>query len=37
VKAAKFAIRYCKAVKKFYQRKKAKRNGNVAIKAVAHK
>jgi transposase len=37
VEAANFAIRYCEAAKKFYQRKKAKRNGIVAIKAVAHK
>lgn len=37
VEAAHFAIRYCEAAKKFYQRKKAKRNGVVAIKAVAHK
>jgi transposase len=37
VEAANFAIRYCDAAKKFYQRKKAKRNGVVAIKAVAHK
>ena len=37
VEAANFAIRYCDAAKKFYQRKKAKRNGIVAIKAVAHK
>lgn len=37
VEAANFAIRYSEAAKKFYQRKKAKRNGIVAIKAVAHK
>jgi transposase len=37
VEAANFAIRYCEAARKFYQRKKAKRNGIVAIKAVAHK
>jgi transposase len=37
VEAANFAIRYCEAAKRFYQRKKAKRNGIVAIKAVAHK
>ena len=37
VEAANFAIRYCDAARKFYQRKKAKRNGVVAIKAVAHK
>lgn len=37
VEAANFAICYSKAAKKFYQCKKAKRNGIVAIKAVAHK
>jgi transposase len=37
VEAANFAIRYCEQARKFYQRKKAKRNGIVAIKAVAHK
>jgi transposase len=37
LEAANFAIRYCEAARKFYQRKKAKRNGIVAIKAVAHK
>lgn len=37
VEAANFAIRYNEAAKKFYQRKKAKRNGVVAIKAIAHK
>jgi transposase len=37
VEAANFAIRYCEAARKFYQRKKAKRNNVVAIKAVAHK
>ncbi|MES2952811.1 MAG: IS110 family transposase [Pseudomonadota bacterium] len=37
VEAANFAIRYCEAAQKFYQRKKAKRNMVVAIKAVAHK
>lgn len=37
VEAANFAIRYNEAVKKFYQRKKTRRNGVVAIKAVAHK
>jgi hypothetical protein len=37
VEAANFAIRYCEAARKFYQRKKAKRNCIVAIKAVAHK
>lgn len=37
VEAANFAIRYCEPARKFHQRKKAKRNGIVAIKAVAHK
>lgn len=37
VEAANFAVRYYPAVKRFYERKKAKRNGVVAIKAVAHK
>lgn len=37
VEAANFAIRYCEAARKFYQRKKSKRNGVVAIKALAHK
>ncbi len=37
VEAANFAVRFCEPAKKFYQRKKAKRNGIVAIKAVAHK
>ncbi|WP_231880061.1 transposase [Collimonas pratensis] len=37
VEVVNFAIRYCEQARKFYQRKKAKRNGIVAIKAVAHK
>ena len=37
VEAANFAVRYCEAARRFYQRKKAKRNSTVAIKAVAHK
>jgi transposase len=37
VEAANFAIRFCEPARKFYQRKKAKRNGVVALKAVAHK
>jgi transposase len=37
VEAANFAIRFHPRVKSFYQRKKAKTNGIVAIKAVAHK
>jgi len=37
VEAANFAKRYNERINRFYQRKKAKRNGAVAIKAVAHK
>jgi transposase len=37
VEAANFAIRYHTRIKSFYQRKKAKRCGVVAIKALAHK
>jgi len=37
VEAAHFAVRYNERIRKFYQRKKAKRNGVVAVKAVAHK
>lgn len=37
VEAANFAIRYNAIVKRFYERKKAKTSGVVAIKAVAHK
>lgn len=37
VEAANFAIRHYPPVKRFYERKKAKRNAVVAIKAVAHK
>jgi len=37
VEAAHFAIRYNSKIKSFYQRKKAKTKGVVAIKAVAHK
>ena len=37
VEAANFAIRYCARIKSFYQRKKAKSHGVVALKAVAHK
>ena len=37
VEAANFAVRYQPAIRRFYQRKKAKTNGIVAIKAVAHK
>ncbi|MFH1724841.1 MAG: IS110 family transposase, partial [Elusimicrobiota bacterium] len=35
--AAHFAVRYNERSRRFYQRKKAKTNGIVAIKAVAHK
>jgi transposase len=37
VEAANFAIRFNAKIKGFYQRKKSKTNGIVAIKAVAHK
>jgi transposase len=37
VEAAHFAIRFNSKIKSFYQRKKAKTQGVVAIKAVAHK
>jgi transposase len=37
VEAANFAIRFSPRIKSFYQRKKSKSNGIVAIKAVAHK
>jgi transposase len=37
VEAAHHAIRSSEAVRRFYQRKKAKTNGIVAVKAVAHK
>jgi transposase len=37
VEAAHFAIRFNSRIKSFYQRKKAKTKGVVAIKAVAHK
>ena len=37
VEAANFAVRYNAKIKSFYQRKKSKTNGIVAIKAVAHK
>jgi transposase len=37
VEAANFAIRFNSQIKSFYQRKKAKTKGVVAIKAVAHK
>jgi transposase len=37
VEAANFARRYCPQAKRFYERKKRKTNGIVAIKALAHK
>ncbi|MBW1795419.1 MAG: hypothetical protein JRJ38_13490 [Deltaproteobacteria bacterium] len=37
VEAANFAIRFCPKAQRFYQRKKAKTNGIVAIKALANK
>jgi transposase len=37
VEAAHFAVRYDERIKRFYDRKRAKTNGIVAIKAVAHK
>ena len=37
VEAANFALRYCPEAKRFYERKKRKSNGIVAIKAIAHK
>lgn len=37
VEAAHFAIRFCPEAKRFYERKKAKTNSIVAVKAVAHK
>lgn len=37
IEAANFAIRYCARIKSFYQRKKAKSHGIIALKAVAHK
>jgi len=37
VEAANFAIRYYPEIKRFYERKKSRTNGIVAIKAVAHK
>lgn len=37
VEAANFAVRFCPEAKRFYERKKARTNGIVAIKATAHK
>ena len=36
IEAANFALRYCAEAKRFYERKKAKTNNVVAIKALAH-
>jgi transposase len=36
IEAANFAVRYAPDVKHFYQRKRARTNGRVALKAVAH-
>lgn len=37
IEAAHFALRFCPEAKRFYERKKAKTNGAVASKALAHK
>jgi transposase len=37
LEAANFAVRYDARIKRFYQRKRAKTNGVIAIKTVAHK
>ncbi len=37
VEAANFAHRYCAEARRFYERKKARTNGIVATKALAHK
>jgi transposase len=37
IEAANFAVRYQPRIKSFYQKKKAKSHGVLAIKAVAHK
>jgi len=37
VEAAHFAVRYNERIRRFYQRKKAKTNGIIAVKATAHK
>lgn len=37
VEAAHFAVRYNERVRRFYERKKAKKNAAVAVKAIAHK
>ncbi len=37
MEAANFAVRYNAQIKRYYQRKRAKTNGVLATKAVAHK
>jgi transposase len=37
IEAANFALRYCAEAKRFYERKKARTNNVVAVKALAHK
>lgn len=37
IEAANFAVRYYPKIKRFYERKRARTNGILAIKAVAHK
>ena len=37
MEAANFARRYCAEARRFYERKKARTNGVVATKALAHK
>jgi len=37
VEAANFAVRYCEPARRFYQKKKSRKNSTLAIKAVAHK
>lgn len=37
VEAAHYSVRYSERIRRFFQRKKAKTNGVVAVKAVAHK
>jgi transposase len=37
IEAANFAVRYNPEIKRYYQRKRARSNGIVAIETVAHK
>ena len=37
IEAANFAVRYNPQIKRYYQRKRARSNGLIAIKTVAHK